>query len=100
VIRRNIYDQLVLWKNKRQGKSAMMIEGARRVGKSLYISLYPVVYGSLPIMPFISIYRQWTCERFRLVRHELDVQPSRFVRSRYMRPQSVQLLHVAAVSAA
>jgi hypothetical protein len=41
-------------------------------------------------MPFISIYRQWTCERFRLVRHELDVQPSRFVRSRYMRPQSVQ----------
>ena len=36
-MRRKIYDQLVLWKNKRQGKSAMMIEGARRVGKSFIV---------------------------------------------------------------
>ena len=33
-MKRKIYDQLLLWKNKRKGKSAMMIEGARRVGKS------------------------------------------------------------------
>ena len=32
-MKRKIYDQLLLWKNKRKGKSAMMIEGARRVGK-------------------------------------------------------------------
>ena len=33
-MKRKIYDQLLLWKNKRKGKSAMMIEGARRVGMS------------------------------------------------------------------
>ena len=33
-MKRKIYDQLLLWKSKRKGKSVMMIEGARRVGKS------------------------------------------------------------------
>jgi len=37
VMKRKIYDQLLLWKNKRKGKSAMMIEGARRVGKSYIV---------------------------------------------------------------
>lgn len=36
-MKRKIYDQLLLWKNKRNGKSAMMIEGARRVGKSYIV---------------------------------------------------------------
>ena len=36
-MKRKIYDQLLLWKNKRKGKSAMMIEGARRVGKSYIV---------------------------------------------------------------
>ncbi|MBR5035408.1 MAG: ATP-binding protein [Bacteroidales bacterium] len=36
-MKRKIYDQLLLWKNKRKGKSAMMIEGARRVGKSFIV---------------------------------------------------------------
>lgn len=36
-MKRKIYDQLLLWKNKRRGKSAMMIEGARRVGKSYIV---------------------------------------------------------------
>ena len=34
VFKRKIYDQLVAWKNESQGKTALMIEGARRVGKS------------------------------------------------------------------
>lgn len=36
-MKRKIYDQLLLWKNKRKGKSAMMIKGARRVGKSYIV---------------------------------------------------------------
>lgn len=36
-MKRKIYDELLLWKNKRKGKSAMMIEGARRVGKSYIV---------------------------------------------------------------
>lgn len=37
-MRRKIYDKLLQWKQKKNGKTALMIEGARRVGKS-YIAL-------------------------------------------------------------
>ncbi len=33
-MKRKIYNQLLEWKNKRKGEVALMIEGARRVGKS------------------------------------------------------------------
>ena len=33
-MRRKIYDKLVDWKNKSNGRTALMIDGARRVGKS------------------------------------------------------------------
>ena len=33
-IARDIYDRLLQWKNSSQGSSALLIEGARRVGKS------------------------------------------------------------------
>ena len=33
-MRRKIYDRLVQWKQEKNGKTALMIEGARRVGKS------------------------------------------------------------------
>ena len=33
-MRRKIYDQLVQWKREKDGATALMIEGARRVGKS------------------------------------------------------------------
>ena len=33
-MKRKIYDKLLEWKNKRHGKCAFMIDGARRVGKS------------------------------------------------------------------
>jgi predicted AAA+ superfamily ATPase len=35
MLQRKAYDRLVEWKNQRQGRSAMLIEGARRVGKSV-----------------------------------------------------------------
>ena len=34
MFRRKIYDQLVKWKRESDGKTALLIEGARRVGKS------------------------------------------------------------------
>ena len=33
-MRRKIYDELLKWKNQKQGKTAILIDGARRVGKS------------------------------------------------------------------
>ncbi len=33
-MRRKIYDKLVQWKNDKQGTTALLIEGARRIGKS------------------------------------------------------------------
>lgn len=33
-MRRKIYDKLLDWKNKEKGRSALLIDGARRVGKS------------------------------------------------------------------
>ncbi len=33
-LKRKIYDRLLAWKEQRQGKTALLIEGARRIGKS------------------------------------------------------------------
>lgn len=35
--RRKIYDRLLAWKGRYQGKTALLIEGARRVGKSTIV---------------------------------------------------------------
>ena len=37
MLKRKVYEQLKNWKNVSQGKSALMIEGARRVGKSFIV---------------------------------------------------------------
>ena len=34
MLKRKIYDELVTWKNNSNGSTAVMIDGARRVGKS------------------------------------------------------------------
>ncbi|MCR5756212.1 MAG: ATP-binding protein [Acetatifactor sp.] len=34
ILRRKIYDKLLEWKNESKGKKALMVEGARRIGKS------------------------------------------------------------------
>ena len=36
-MKRKIYNQLVEWKNTSQGKTALLIDGARRVGKSYIV---------------------------------------------------------------
>ena len=37
VFRRKLYDRLLEWKNNRQGRTAILVEGARRVGKSTLV---------------------------------------------------------------
>lgn len=34
ILKRKIYKKLLKWKNECQGKKALLIEGARRIGKS------------------------------------------------------------------
>lgn len=36
-MKRKIYSQLLDWKNNRQGEVALLIEGARRIGKSYIV---------------------------------------------------------------
>ena len=36
-MKRKIYDALLSWKEREQGKTALMIQGARRVGKSYIV---------------------------------------------------------------
>lgn len=38
MLKRKIYDMLVAWKNSSKGTTAMMIDGARRVGKAILLS--------------------------------------------------------------
>ena len=33
-MKRKIYDSLVRWKQEKDGKTALLLEGARRIGKS------------------------------------------------------------------
>ena len=37
VFRRKLYDEMLRWKNERQGETALLIEGARRVGKTTLV---------------------------------------------------------------
>ena len=36
-MRRKIYEQMLDWKNRSKGTSALLIEGARRIGKSYIV---------------------------------------------------------------
>ena len=37
IFKRKLYDTLLQWKNEKQGRTAMLVEGARRVGKSTLV---------------------------------------------------------------
>ena len=36
-MKRKIYNQLLEWKNNRKGEVALLVEGARRIGKSYIV---------------------------------------------------------------
>lgn len=39
-MRRKIYQELLKWKNEKQGKTALLLEGARRIGKSYIVEAF------------------------------------------------------------
>ena len=39
IFKRKIYDRLLQWKQESNGKTALLIEGARRVGKSTIVKI-------------------------------------------------------------
>ena len=50
IMKRKIYQQLLDWKEKRNGEVALLIEGARRIGKSYIVeefakNVLPVIGG-------------------------------------------------------
>ncbi len=40
IFKRKLYDTLLRWKNEQKGKTAMLVEGARRVGKSTLVESF------------------------------------------------------------
>lgn len=40
IFRRKVYDRLLSWKNTQNGRTAVLIEGARRVGKSTVVEAF------------------------------------------------------------
>ena len=40
IFRRKIYKQMLTWKNEEKGRSALLIQGARRVGKSTIVEAF------------------------------------------------------------
>ena len=56
-MKRKIYDQLLQWKNEKNGTTALMIEGARRIGKSYIVEKFAEnEYESYILIDFIFIY--------------------------------------------
>lgn len=40
VFKRKVYDKLIEWKQNRNGRTAVLVEGARRVGKSTLVETF------------------------------------------------------------
>lgn len=40
IFKRKLYDRLLQWKATRDGKTAILVEGARRVGKSTLVKQF------------------------------------------------------------
>ena len=57
--KRKIYNNLLGWKNNRQGKTALLIEGVRRVGKSFVV----IIEQNGEICKFLH----FSCHRFAAV---------------------------------
>lgn len=47
-----MYDKLLAWKEKDEGRSAVLLEGARRVGKSTLVREFAKTYSSSLIIDF------------------------------------------------
>ena len=61
MLKRKIYDELVAWKSSSNGTTAMMIDGARRVGKSYIAEAFAKAeYKSYILIDFGRAPTYWT----------------------------------------
>ena len=64
IFKRKLYQKLLDWKNNRQGKTAIMLEGARRVGKSTLVKQFAEAEYSSYILIDFSIANKDIIELF------------------------------------
>lgn len=73
VLKRKIYQELLNWKNNRQGRSALLVDGARRVGKSFLCKQFAEAeYKSHIIIDFGNVSKEIT-DLFENESHNLDL---------------------------
>lgn len=71
-MKRKIYSQLLDWKNKSEGRSALLIQGARRVGKSYIATEFARnEYDDYIIIDF-SVVSEEILDLFEHYRHDID----------------------------
>ena len=72
-MKRKLYDKLLEWKNLSQGSSAMLVEGARRIGKSYIVEEFArKEYESYILIDFSKAPKQ-VKEWFDLYLEDLDM---------------------------
>lgn len=72
-MKRKIYNDLIEWKNKSNGKSALLIEGARRIGKSYIVEQFAKdMYRSYLVIDFSKAPNQ-ILELFSNYLNDLDI---------------------------
>ena len=59
VFKRKIYDRMLQWKNQENGRSALLIEGARRIGKSTIVETFArQEYKSYILIDFSNVFEE------------------------------------------
>lgn len=53
MFKRKIYDELLKWKSTSKGKTALLIEGARRIGKSTIVEEFLWALGDTATIPIL-----------------------------------------------
>ena len=72
-MRRKIYDKLLEWKKNHKGDTALLIEGARRIGKSYIVEEFArKEYASYILVDFSKVNPQ-VMEFFNLYLDDLDM---------------------------
>ena len=72
-MRRKIYDKLLEWKKNHKGDTALLIEGARRIGKSYIVEEFArKEYASYILVDFSKVNPQ-VMEFFNLYQDDLDM---------------------------
>ena len=65
MFKRKIYDKLLEWKSESDGKTALLIEGARRIGKSTVVEEFAKNEYESYIESFTDCIENASCKSFK-----------------------------------